>query len=317
VSQILTFARKTEVLFRPIDVNVMIQGIVNMLRETFPKTIDFALHLVTDIPLITADATQVHQVLLNIAVNARDAMPIGGVLTFTTEVVKGSGLRNVFTDIGDGYYVHVYVSDTGIGMDDTTRSHIFDPFFTTKEKGKGTGLGLSVVYGVMKNHNGFIDVQSEPGKGSTFNLYFPIREESPPIGIRKIEKNKEIQGGNETILFVEDEESLLLMMKILLEGKGYRVLTASDGLTALDVFRQHKDEIALVVTDVGLPKIGGDQLFFELKKVSASVRVILASGYIDPGTKAEILEAGAGSFVQKPYVPDTILKKIRDMIDGK
>jgi PAS domain S-box-containing protein len=317
VKQILTFARKADVIFGPIDVNVMIKEIVKMLRETFPKTIEMSLQLDRELPFIIADATQLHQVLLNMSVNARDAMPIGGILSFKTGIAKGSSLRNVFSDVQDGDYAHIIITDTGVGMDDTTRSHIFDPFFTTKEKGKGTGLGLSVVYGVMKNHYGFIDVQSEPGKGTTFNLYFPIPEESAHGTDRTVGDIEEIRGGTETILVVEDEEALLRMSKRILEGKGYHVLTAVDGLEALALYRKHKDEIALVVTDVGLPKISGDQLFFELKKVNPSVRVILVSGYIDPGIKSEIFKAGVHDFVQKPYDPNEVLKKVRESIDRK
>jgi CheY-like chemotaxis protein len=295
----------------------MVKEISKMLKETFPRTIELSLQLSKDIPLINADATQVHQVLLNLSVNARDAMPSGGTLTFKTGVVKGSNLRNVFSNTSDGDYVHLGVSDTGIGMDEKTRSQIFDPFFTTKEKGKGTGLGLSVVYGVMKNHNGFVNVESEPGKGTTFNLYFPISEESLRATGKQVKDREEIRGGTETILIVEDEEALLTMLKVILEVKGYHVLTAVDGLEALALYRKHKDEIALVMTDVGLPKISGDQLFFELKKMNPSVRVVLMSGYIDVGIKSEIFQAGVHDFVQKPYDPDEVLKKVRESIDRR
>ncbi len=317
VKQILTFARKAEVVFVPIDVNVMITEIVKMLRETFPKTIDMSLQLDRELPFIIADATQLHQVLLNISVNARDAMPIGGILTFKTGIARGLSLRNAFSGVQDGDYAHITITDTGVGMDDTTRAHIFDPFFTTKEKGKGTGLGLSVVYGVMKRHNGFIDVHSEPGKGTTFNLYFPISEENLRATSKQAEDLEEIPGGSETILIVEDEEALLMMLKVILELKGYHALTAVDGLEALALFREHKDEIALVVTDVGLPKISGDQLFFELKKVNPLVRVVLMSGYIDPELKSEIFKAGVHDFVQKPYDSNEVLKKVRESIDRK
>jgi PAS domain S-box-containing protein len=317
VSQILTFARKTDVLVGPVDLNVMVKELFKMLKETFPKKIELSLQLSKDIQFINADATQVHQVLLNLSVNSRDAMSSGGTLTFKTEVVKGSNLRNIFSNTSDGDYVHLNVSDTGIGMDEKTRSQIFDPFFTTKEKGKGTGLGLSVVYGVIKNHNGFVNVESEPGKGSTFNLYFPISAESLRATGKEAEDREEVRGGTETILVVEDEEALLTMLKVILEVKGYRVIAAVDGLEALELFRKHKDEIALVMTDVGLPKISGDQLFFELKKVNPSVRVVLMSGYIDARLKSEIFRAGVHDFVQKPYEPNEVLKKVRESIDRK
>jgi CheY-like chemotaxis protein len=295
----------------------MIKEIVKMLRETFPKTIELSLQIDKGLPFIIADATQLHQVFLNLSVNARDAMPIGGILSFKTGVATGLSLRNAFPDVPDGDYAHIIIADTGVGMDDATRAHIFDPFFTTKEKGKGTGLGLSVVYGVMKNHNGFIAVRSEPGKGTTFDLYFPIPEERAHGATRTVEDRGEIRGGTETILVVEDEEALLTMLKVTLTVKGYNVLTAVDGLEALDLFQKHKDEIALVMTDVGLPKISGDKLFFELKKVNPSVRVVLMSGYIDAGLKSEILKAGVQDFVQKPYNPNEVLRKVRESIDRK
>ena len=194
-------------------------------------------------------------------------------------------------------------------MDEKIRGQIFDPFFTTKEKGKGTGLGLSVVYGVMKEHHGFVNVESDPGKGSTFNLYFPISQERALVAVEKSVDHEKIPGGHETLLIVEDEETLLEMLKVVIEEKGYRVITAIDGLQALDVYRSRKNEINLVLTDVGLPKITGELLFGELKKINPSVRVILASGYIDANSKSEILKAGVKEFIQKPYFPDEVLRK--------
>lgn len=316
VSQILTFARKTDVLVGPVDLNMMIKELFKMLEETFAKKIELSLQLGKDIPLINADATQVHQVLLNLSVNARDAMSSSGTLTFKTEVVKGSTLRSVFPNSFDGGYVHLSVSDTGIGMDERTRSQIFDPFFTTKEKGKGTGLGLSVVYGVMKNHDGFIDVQSEVGKGATFNLYFPVPKEGMQATVEQMEARQAIPGGNETLLVVEDEAAMLAMMKEVLEVNGYRVLAVQDGIQALRVYQKHKDEIALVLTDIGLPKISGDQLFHDLKKLNPSIRVILASGFIEPNTKSEILKAGVRYFIQKPYNLNEVLRAVRKVLDS-
>ena len=317
VRQILTFARKAAVVFGPLEMNIMIKEIVKMLRETFPKTIDISLELDKAIPPINADATQIHQAILNLCVNARDAMPVGGILTLRTGVVDGGSLRNIFPDVLEGNYLHVRVTDTGIGMNEKTQEQIFDPFFTTKEKGKGTGLGLSVVYGVMKEHHGFVNVKSDPGKGSTFNLYFPIPHEHAPTTVVESVEEENIPGGHETLLIVEDEETLLEMLKVAVEGKGYHVITANDGLQALEVYRSRKDEIDLVVTDIGLPKITGELLFGELKKLNPSVKVILVSGYIDVNLKSEILKAGVKEFIQKPYFPDDALKKIREVLDQK
>ena len=317
VKQILTFARKAGVVFGPLKVNIMVKEIVKMLRETFPKTIEMTTELGKSIPPINADATQIHQAILNLCVNARDAMPVGGLLTLRTDVVDGESLRNIFPDVGSENYVHVSVADTGFGIDEKTRSQIFDPFFTTKEQGKGTGLGLSVVYGVMKEHHGFVNVESAPDEGTTFNLYFPILQEPASAAVVKPDEEENIRGGHETLLIVEDEETLLEMMKALMEDKGYRVITAMDGLQALEIYRSLKDDIDLVVTDVGLPKISGEILFSELKKLNPSVNVIVASGYISADSKSEIFKAGVKEFIQKPYFPDEVLRKIREVLDRK
>ena len=316
VKQILTFARKAEIVFGPVDVNMMIMENARMVLETFPKTIEILFQLDDEIPLINADTTQLQQALLNISVNARDAMPLGGTLSFKTALAGGMDLRDVFADAQDVDYVHIVISDTGIGMDDLTRAHIFDPFFTTKEKGKGTGLGLSVVYGVIKNHNGLIDVQSDPGKGTTFNLYFPISKEIARTSVQKAVEETEIRGGNETILIVEDEAALNEMLKSILEARGYHVLSAFNGLDALALFQEHNEEIALVMTDLGLPKISGEQLIPRLKEVNPSVRIVVMSGFIDPETRAEILRSGLNEFIEKPYNPTEVLKKVRESIDG-
>jgi CheY-like chemotaxis protein len=293
----------------------MIEEIVKMLRETFPRTIEFSLELGPDVPLVTADATQVHQVLLNLCVNARDAMPDGGTLTLMTKVIDGRSLSEIFPEIPNENFVHVSVIDTGIGMDEKTRARIFDPFFTTKEKGKGTGLGLSVVYGVMREHHGYVHVESVPGKGTGFDLYFPIvRVGGVEVSEKPIEQRRFL-GGRETLLVVEDEEALIAMIKVTFEANGYCVLQAMDGLQALEVYRAHRGEIALVLTDMGMPKITGEQLFFELRKLNPAVKVVMASGYLEANARSEILKAGVKSFVQKPYLPDELLKTVREILD--
>ena len=315
VNQILTFARKTEVLIGPVDVNVMVKEMGKMLSETFTKQIEFSVHLGKNIPSINADATQLHQAFLNLCVNARDAMPGGGTLSLTTQIVQGTSLQMDHPEVSSCDYVLVTASDTGTGMDAATRSHIFDPFFTTKEKGKGTGLGLSVVYGVMKNHNGLIDVQSEPGKGTTFSLYFPAPVKDDSTSGIQTSSREDIRGGDETILVVEDEELILSMVKTVLEGKGYRVMTATDGQMGLELFLGHQENISLVLSDVGLPKLSGDRLYLELKKINPSMPVILASGYFDQQMKSELFKAGARGFIQKPYDLDDVLGKIREALD--
>jgi CheY-like chemotaxis protein len=202
-------------------------------------------------------------------------------------------------------------------MDEATKQRIFEPFFTTKETGRGTGLGLAVVYGVVKSHQGFVDVESEVGRGTTFRLYFPIPANIIGPTTTEEKKSVEIPSGTETILLVEDEESLLELMKTVLENKGYRVLMAHDGREAIEVYTQHRESIALVLTDLGLPKLSGQGVVATLTGINPHLDIIVASGFLDPQVKSELSKAGAKEFVHKPYVPAEMLTKIREVIDCK
>jgi len=322
VRQILTFARKTDTAMEPVNVNTTIEELAKMLRETFPKTTEIALQLDKTIPLITMDHTQLHQALLNLCVNARDAMndpsdstPKGGTLSIKTEMIASDKVRARFADAIESPYACISVSDTGVGMDEATKQRIFEPFFTTKEPGRGTGLGLAVVYGVVKSHQGFVDVESEVGRGTTFRLYFPIPANIIMPTTTEEKKSVEIPRGTETILLIEDEESLLDLMKTLLENKGYRVLTAQDGREAIEVYTQHRESIALVLTDLGLPKLSGQGVVATLTGINPQLDIIVASGFLDPELKSELSKAGAKEFVQKPYVPAEMLTKVRTVID--
>ena len=315
VRQILTFARKTEVDFKPINVVELIYELLSMLRQTFPKVITFIENIDKDNPFIFGDRAQVHQVILNLFVNARDAMPNGGSITIAVEKQTKDIVQNIFSDAEQDSYVCISVTDTGEGMDAPTLQRIFDPFFTTKEIGKGTGLGLAVVYGVMQSHRGFVDVESTPGHGTTFRLFFPI----PIANERTMDVSKAVEsfqvGGTETILFVEDEELLLESVGQILESKGYTVYTAQDGNEAVKIYAQREKEIDLVLTDFGLPGITGKEEFKKLKEINPDVKVILASGFFEPNIKSELLKAGAKGIIQKPYVPDDILRIIRTVLD--
>lgn len=315
VKQILTFARKTDVMYGLVDANSMIKEFIKMLQETFPKNIAIESHL-ADQPLPTVlDETQLHQALLNLTVNARDAMPQGGTLTITTKLVAHDILQSKVPEAADDQYLCISVSDTGTGMDNETKRRIFEPFFTTKEKGKGTGLGLPVVYGIVKSHKGFLTLDSKVGTGTTFYLYIPFSATAEAMVRQKDQAEEEIQGGTETILLVEDEEALIYLIQMLLETKGYRVLTAGDGVEAVEFFRHHKNEIDLVVSDIGLPRLTGDQVFLQMKEINPNVKTILASGYLEAEKKSELLQAGAKNFIQKPYEPGEILKTIRSVLD--
>ncbi len=314
VQQILTFARRTEVSFEPIDVNTTVTELMRMLEETFPKTISFSLRLSPNISPIHADKTRLHQSLLNLCVNARDAMPDGGQLSIVTAEVDGRDLGRTFPDARHKKFLWVTVSDTGTGMDETTQRHLFEPFFTTKPKGKGTGLGLAVVHGIMKSHQGHIRVESEVGRGTSFHLYFPVQDNNADAGTAEEKPEGDLTGGRETILFIEDEAELREMAKMILEARGYSVITAGDGEEAIRMYESRRHDIALVISDIGLPQLAGDEVFRRMKVIRPDVKAILVSGYLEPEMKADLLRTGARAFVQKPYVPSELLRVIRQTL---
>lgn len=316
VRQILTLARKAEVTFVKVNVNNLIDELSKMLADTFPKTMEISLHLDKTIPAIRADSTQLMQSLLNLCVNARDAMPDGGVIRISTESVPGAALQECFHGIEYDEYIHLTVEDTGSGMDEETRCHIFEPFFTTKSRDKGTGLGLSVVFGVVQNHDGFINVQSQKGKGTAFHLYFPAAARSADTGVEYEKEEQELPTGTETILVVEDEKLLLQFLKTILVRQGFKVITAIDGIEAIEVYDQHKTEIALVLSDLGLPKLGGKDALKRMKEVNPTLPTIVASGYLDPNLRTDLAKIGVEEIVQKPYLPKQFLKKIRSLLDA-
>ncbi len=317
VRQLLTFARKSDVILQRISLNDVIKEVVLLTSETFPKTVTVSMKLADKLPTILADSTQIQQVFLNLCVNARDAMPDGGTLSLSTKLITGEKVHARFPEAKAKEYVLIKVSDIGTGMDEATRNRIFEPFFTTKEPGKGTGLGLAVAFGIIRIHQGFIDVSTEPGHGTTFSIYFPVNlEELEPFEI-KIEMLEETKGGTETILLVEDEEMLRSLAKMVLKGKGYNVVTASDGKEAVRMFMLRQNDIDLVLSDLGLPKFNGYDVLKQVKRIKPTVKFIIASGYIDPSEKSKILKSGARAFIQKPYVPNEMLRKIREVLDGK
>jgi len=293
-----------------------VKEITKLLSETLSKTIVVTTDLSEGIPSVTADSTQIHQVLLNLCVNARDAMPKGGELSITSRLVPADSLRERSSKIIAREYVRVDVKDTGMGMDQATVSRIFEPFFTTKQPGAGTGLGLAVVFGIMETHQGFIDVESEPGKGTTFHLLFPVPERAPEETAKSVVTPDDAPGGSETILVIEDEIMLRDLVEISLTSKGYSVLLAADGQEAIDIYVRHQEKIAAILSDIGLPKLSGDVVFARLKQINPYVKIILASGYLEPNIRAELLAAGAKYFIQKPYDSAQILSTIRMVIDN-
>jgi PAS domain S-box-containing protein len=317
VRQILTFAHQTDISLKAMSVPDLVQEVQSMLTEMFPKIITIGEDIPRDLPLINADHSQMHQVLLNLCVNARDAMPNGGTIIIEGMVITGEVLRQQFPTADHDRYVRISVSDTGIGMNAMTKSQIFDPFFTTKEQGKGTGLGLSVVYGVIQSHHGFIDVDTEPGRGTTFHIYLPVLQTLGENMEKMHDKTEKSITGSETILIVEDETLLREMLRPLIESYGYTVLMAHDGQQALEVYSKYQKEIAVVFTDMGLPKMTGIEEFTMLKEINPQVKVIFSSGFLSQDDKSELFKKGAKGFIQKPYKPDEVLAIIRKVLDEK
>ena len=316
VKQLLTFARKVDVQFQSVRLNDIVNEVSGLLTETIPKTIEIVLALDKQLPSFTGDPSQIHQVLLNLCINARDAMPNGGKLTITTSRITGKSIKARFARAGDGPFITLSVTDTGTGMDQATLSRIFEPFFTTKEVGKGTGLGLAVVFGIVESHKGFIDVESQLGTGSTFHLYFSVLKSEDPDQAAG-EEHMDVPGGTETILIVEDEEMLRGLLETALRNAGYTVLMAADGEEALAMLREQRAKITLVLSDIGLPKLSGFDIFRSMKTVNPQLKFIMSSGFLEPQMKSEIFKEGVRDFIQKPYSVYQVLRSVRDVLDQR
>ena len=317
VRQLQFFAGKSEHSLQEVDVNKILEENAKILSETFPKTVTVTLELDDSLPLVIADPNQLHQVFLNLSVNARDAMPGGGTVCFSTSLVDGKVLQERFQRTQSRPYVKIAVRDTGEGMDKETQRRIFDPFFTTKEVGRGTGLGLSVALGIVESHNGFIEVESEPGKGSEFSIFLPsaaaeqVQSETQTAIVTKPEK------GSETILFVDDEEFGRELALDQFSEFGYTVLTASNGLEAVEKYRLHAEDISLVLSDFGLPSFDGEEVFKRLCQINPSVKFILLTGMIDEEKVGRLLQSGIRDIILKPYSVSELLTKIRELLDVK
>ena len=317
VRQVLTFAKKSEIKDELVDVNSSVREMEEIVNETFPKTIDVRLELDTSDPLILMGGTQLHQCLLNLCVNARDAMPHGGTLTLETKVVSSSNLKTKFPFVHHERYVCLQVSDTGVGMDPETQNRLFEPFFTTKGMGEGTGLGLAVVYGIVKSHGGMVDVQSRLGHGSTLSLFFPIASKERSSASRdSTEPNIDVRG-HETVLLVEDEETLLELLENVFRAQGYEVLSARDGYEAYEVYRNNAEKIGVVVSDIGLPKLAGTDAFLKMRESNPKVKVIFVTGYLDDKRRQEVLRMGVDRILGKPCPPKELLKAVRESLDAK
>jgi CheY-like chemotaxis protein len=285
-----------------------------MLGRLIGEHIDISLVLAPSLSLALADRGQLEQVVMNLVVNARDAMPGGGVVTIETtdvELENSSFLREA---VMHGHYVMLSVTDTGSGMTDETKLHLFEPFFTTKESGKGTGLGLSTTYGIVKQSNGYIWVYSELGHGTTFKVYLPRANREAMVATVSTEVTPPIQRTFETVLLVEDEAGVRALSKRILENAGYRVLEAPNGDDAERVFAQHADSIDLLVTDVVMPGCGGPELLTRLHHRAPAVRVLYMSGYTEQSAAHKAGIDSGTPFVQKPFTAAELLRQVRAVL---
>ena len=312
--QLLTFSRKVESKFDSFDLNFGLDRAIKLLSRTVPKMIEIEFHPGRGLKPINADASQVEQVLVNLALNAKDAMHDGGKLTFQTEnVILGEEYCRRQAGVEPGEYVQLTVSDTGHGMDKEILERIFEPFFTTKGFGEGTGIGLAMTYGIVKNHGGHITCSSVPGVGTTFKIYFPALQYAAPPA--KEEEPESLEGGTETILLVDDEEFILDLGKETLFRFGYTVLTAPDGRTALELYRKKQGQIDLVVLDMIMPGMSGRQCLEGLLRINPKAKVVISSGYSHLGPREESIKAGARGFIGKPYEMKQLLRVVRDVLD--
>ncbi len=315
VKQLLTFARKAETVSRPLKLNDVIDETVRLLKSTFPKNIEIDFEADGELPLMMGDVTQIQQVLINLSINARDALQDGGQIRISSQLADPGELKRKHPDAREKEYILMKVSDNGKGMSDETLNKIFEPFFTTKDIGKGTGLGLSLVYSIVKNHKGYIEVYSHPGKGTEFWMYFPVEKGETMQSDRMEKKNRQEVNGEESILIIEDESMIRDLLSGQLTPLGYKVITAPGGKQGIKIFQDSYKNIDLVILDLGLPELKGQEVFVKIKETDPSVRIIVASGFVTPEIKQQLLREGVKRVIQKPYeIPDMILE-IRNVLD--
>ena len=315
VRQVLTFARGVPGERLEVQIGRLLTEIERIIRDTFPKSVRASMRLDPAISNVAGDPTQLHQVLLNLCVNARDAMPEGGTLAISAEnVTLGPGNSDMHVDARPGPYVLIQVEDTGVGMSREVVEQVFDPFFTTKGPGKGTGLGLSTSLAIVKSHGGFIQVASEPGKGTRFRVYLPAQLSSGPAAA-PVEQTTLPRGNDELVLVVDDEASVRQLTRQTLEAYGYRVLLASNGAEAIGIYAQHRQEIAVVVTDMMMPVMDGPSTIRNLLDINAKARIIAASGLGDNVKLGGEVGAGIRHFLSKPYTAESLLTALSQTLE--
>ena len=311
--QLLTFARKSTPQFRPIIVNDIVEETLRLFERSIDKSIAINKELTDDMAIIRGDDGQIQQAILNLLINARDAMPNGGTVTIGTRAVNPDVRHaSVFGEPRSGEFASIVIRDTGVGMSHEVQQRIFEPFFTTKEK--GTGLGLSVVYGVVNSHGGFITAESEPGKGTQFSMFFPLLADREKFQ-RTLQK-QQIQEGHESILVVDDEENVSELISRMLDHLGYKVAVVHSGKDAI-AYASKKHKIDAVILDMNMPEISGKETFKRLKMVRPDLRVIISTGYSNESLEPAMLENHVDGFLQKPYQMEELSKVLREAFDGK
>ena len=316
VSQVLTFARGVKGRHIVLDTEVLISQIVRIVKETFPKTIDFSLSIPETLWNVTGDSTQLHQVLLNLCVNARDAMPEGGSLHLSLENIEvDDAFASMAHGAKPGCYVRIRLADSGIGIPKQIVDRIFEPFFTTKEPGKGTGLGLSTAVGIVRSHGGFMKVESEPGKGAVFQVFLPattdaVRQSGPA------EKPSISRGHGETILIVDDEPEILNVVETILKQNGWKVVRASDGLEGVAAFLNHSDKIRAVVSDMVMPNLDGLGLIRSIRKLAPDLPIMVSSGYSNEQSRDALSELRVSTYLKKPFSARQLIAEMVSLLYG-
>ncbi len=318
--QLLGFSRKARYRIETVDINELIIEVLKLIESTIANNVVVEKRLDSHLPGIDVDATQIQQVILNLCLNANDAMtPTGGHLTLETKTVllrEGDSHQSP-VNLSLGRYLQIAISDTGVGMDDVTRRRIFEPFFTTKDEGKGTGLGLALAYGIIKSHGGDIACRSIPGQGSSFEIFLPICREAAPLPKRrKRSQHTALPRGQETILIVDDEEVVRHLTKDVLRSLGYGVILAASGAEAIRLYSSSSDQIALVLVDMVMHPLGCEEILTKLKEIDPDLKVVLTTGHSHEDKALAVLKEGVDHFIQKPYTMASLAQVIRETLDG-
>jgi len=313
--QLLAFSRRQVLQPKVVDLNKLVTSLGSMLRRVIGEDIDLRLEMRPELGQVNADPGQMEQVLMNLVVNARDAMPSGGTLTIeTANVMLDDGYAGRNIGVRPGPYTLLAVSDNGVGMDEATQAHLFEPFFTTKGSGRGTGLGLSTVFGIVKQSGGSVEVYSVPGRGTSVKIYLPRVDK--PVAVESDAPYKTVARGSETILLVEDDEMVRNLVRETLQREGYKVLDAADSVEARRISERHKAVIHLLITDVVMPKVSGRDLALELCRRRPEMRVLYMSGYTDSAIVNSGILQKEVAFLQKPFPPAALAERVRDVLEG-